>query len=749
MEPWLLARRILQGVLRRRKVLLCTVFVVALAILGPVAFYFSEEPPRYHTAATILLESRPDRIPLFQEFSPFRPLPVQMAILRSRSLAETVLEHMPRSSFQEVADNQYAVDYLEELKAAYRRLRGIPTEVQSPQRRALAELQSARVGFEAKGRDGIVRVTAEASKPQVAVDIANAYIEALLARTRSFNVDDARVTREFLEEQVADIRKNLQASEDALRQFTAANGGVRIPEQSQTTVARLAQAQTALSEVTSNRRMVETRLAGLREKLATQEKSAPAAAAPPAPRTVSPAVQRLREQLTKLETALIDLRTKYTDEHPRVILVREQIADIQRELGAAVKESTPVTPAAGVVPPVERINFSEQVLTLETSLHALVAQEGALQKQVDSLRQSLSGLSKSEIEYSRLVREADSSRNLYAVLSDRLTGARIREQGEMKVVKVIDPPGGAVRVANQKRFRFGGIAFVLAAALGGGIPALVEWVKRPVEGEDDVDAATGLAVLSIVPRLRQQPPIMLTAKERRELRGGGRLNEYFLFSEAFRTLRVAIQLAGRVEPIRTILVTSAFPAEGKSSVLVNLGIELSDAGQRVVLADTDFLRPTLHETLKVRHASGLVDVLHGSHDVSEALVPVGPTNRLMVAARGKAIRDDTRGLLATSRLGSVLQEMGAQADVVLCDSAPVLLVPDNLFLATAVDAVILVVKAGKTGCRDLARAKTILEAAGARILGVVINDMPPARLQRYYRRYYRGYYTPAALKEAS
>jgi tyrosine-protein kinase Etk/Wzc len=745
MEPWLLAKRILQGVLRRRKALLCAVFIGALAILGPLAYYLSEEPPRYQTAATILLETRPDRIPLFQEFSPFRPLPVQLAILRSRSLAESVLDHMPRTSFQEVADNQYALDYGKALKDLYRRLRGMPVEVESPQRRALTELQAARVTFEAKGRDGIVRLNAEASKPQVAVDIANAYIEALLARTRSFNIDDARVTREFLEQQVADVRKTLQASEDALRQFTAANGGVRIPEQSQTTVARLGQAQTALGEVSANRRMLETRLAGLREKLASQ----PPSVAPPPPRAPSATVQRLRDQLTKLETALIELRTKYTDEHPRVILVREQIADVQRDLAAAVKESTPAVPAGSAVPATERVNFSEQVLMLETSLHSMIAQERALQKEVDTLRQSLSGLSKSEVEYSRLVREAESSRNLYALLSDRLTGARIREQGEMQVVKVIDPPGNAARVGNQKRFRFGGIALVLAAVLGGGLPVLVEWIKRPVEGEEDVDAATGLPVLTIVPRLRQGPPVMLTARERRELRSSSRLNDHFLFSEAFRTLRVAIQLAGRVEPIRTILVTSAFPGEGKSSVLVNLGIELADAGQRVVLADTDFLRPTLHETLKVRNGSGLVEVLHGSHDVSQALVPVGPTDRLMVAPRGKAVREETRGLLATSRLGSVLQEMGVHADVVLCDSAPVLLVPDNLFLATAADAVILVVKAGKTGCRDLARAKAILEGAGARILGVVINDMPVARLQRYYRRYYRGYYTPAAVKEAS
>jgi tyrosine-protein kinase Etk/Wzc len=607
----------------------------------------------------------------------------------------------------------------------------------------------SRVRFETRGRDGIVEIVSEASKPQVAVDVTNAYTEVLLARTRSFNLDDARVTREFLEQQVGEIRKQLQGNEESLRAFTTSHGGVRIPEQSQATISRLSQAQSALAEVSASRKMVEARLAGLREKVEAQQKSSPPTApVAAAPRPASASVQRLREQLTKLEGALIDLRTKYTDEHPRVILVREQIADVQRELGGAVKETTVATPSVAV-PVAERVNFTEQVVALETSLHALVAQEEAQQKQVESLRQNLSGLSKSEIEYSRLSRETESSRNLFNLLSDRLTGARIREQGEMKVVKVIDPAALAVPVVNQKRMRFGAVALVLAVALGAGVPGLVEWRMRPVEEEGDIETWAQLPVLAVVPAMGRQPPLMLTARERRELPNREQFGDHFLFTEAFRNLRVAVQLASRVEPIRTILVTSAFPGEGKSTVVVNLGIELADAGRRVVLADTDFLRPQLHETLKVGNANGMVDVLHGTRRIAETLVPIGSNGHLKLATRGKAMREDTRGILATSRLGDVLGEMKNEADIVLCDSAPVLLVPDILFLATAVDAVILVVRAGRTGCRDLAQAKALLENAGARILGVVLNDMPSTQLKRYYRRYYQHYDAQASLTEVS
>jgi protein-tyrosine kinase len=314
----------------------------------------------------------------------------------------------------------------------------------------------------------------------------------------------------------------------------------------------------------------------------------------------------------------------------------------------------------------------------------------------------------------------------------------------MKVVKVIDPPSYAIATTNEKRMKFGGIALLMALALGAGVPALVEWVKRPVENEGDVQELTGLPVLAAVPQVEGRRPVFLTARERHDLDSHGRLGQAFLFTEAFHNLRVAIQLAGRLGELRSLMITSAFPNEGKSTTLVNLGVEFGEAGRRVILADTDFLRPTLHQTLNVEQDGGLVDVLHARRHVNETLAPVA--DRVRVATRGGSLQRDTRGVLATSRLKEMLGEMTTQAELVLCDSSPVLHVSDNLFLASAVDAVILVVKAGSTPCADLIRAKEMLEGAGARILGVVINQMPVARLRRHYKRYYRASTTNGTVK---
>lgn len=735
MDAWRIGKRIAQGVLRRRKGLVVLCLLVTAAGALPAAYYLSKEPPRYKTTATILMEARPDRLPLFQEFSPFRPLTVQFAILRSRSLAESVAEQLPKTSLQDLVETSYQSGWKVFLANAYRRLVGAEPEIESPHRRAVNELQQARVHFLTQ-KTGLVHLSAEASRPQVAIDIANAYIEALLARTRSFNIDDARVQREFLEQQLNETKRALTTNEQTLRAFVSAHGGVKVPERAQATVARLAQAESALAEVSSNKKMLQTRLQGLRERVEDQKRQpAPATPAPPpAPAPLAPELQRLRTQLAQLETALIDLRVKYTEEHPRIVLVKDNIAELRAKLGDAVKAGAQPLPASAAIPPAERIDFAEQLVALEASYHAVSAQEEALRNQVNSLRRDMQGLSQSELEYSRLTRETDSARNLHALISDKLTAARIREQGEMKSVKVVDPPSWPRPVGGEKRLTFFMAALGLSLAAGAAVPAGVEWLLRRVENEDDVFAATGLPVLAVLPQLKRPPQFVANLRTP----GRGAQRDAFMITESFRTLAIGVQLAARTHPIRTLLVASALASEGKSTVVMNLGLAFRESGKRVVLVDSDFFRPTLHQVMNVRAtATGLTDAVRTDGDASEALVPV--SERLWLMPRGRTTQPDSRGLIASQRMQAAIQGLSDRADFVICDSSPVLLFPDNLFLASAVDAVILVAHAGSTGCRDLERAKAALDGVGARMLGVVLNGVPPWSLRSSYSRYYGNY----------
>ena len=730
MSHWQLLKRLTQGIVRRRKRLVLLSVVVALMILLPVAYYLPKAPPRFRSTATVLLQTQPNPVPVFQEFAPSRPLAVQLSILKSRSLAESVLEMLPEAARKDLIENPLYVDYFELIYNAYVRLRGVEPQAPDPQRRAVQELRQGRLKHDTAAGEGLIDLSAEASKPQAAIDIVNTYVEVLLSRTRSFNVEDSRVAREFLEDQLAAVKKTLRDSEDALRVFTTARGGIKIPDQSQATVRQLSQVESALAEITTQRRMTETRLQHLREKVESQKLMAPALGPAPAP----PAeIQRLRAQLTQLELALLDLRTKFTDRHPRVAVVKERITEVQRELGETVKKTTPVTPTPSAVPRAERIDFAEQVLALETALHTLLSQEDALHQQATGLQSALNKLSRGELEYSRLVRDAETNRSLHALLTEKFQAARIREQGEMKAVKVIDPAGPPVPLAAPRRLTFLLAAVGVAMVAGVGMPAAIEWLNKRVETEEDVEAEH-LPVLALLPRLRSRRPIFLTLIEERRVK---RLSDDFIFTEALRNLRVTVQLAMLGQRFRSLLITSPWAAEGKSTLVVNLGLAFEEAGSRVILVDADFLRPALHKRLKIPPSDGLAQALHTDGGIQPPLVAV--VDRMWIAPGGRPFKPQTRGMLATNRLKQFVNDIGQQAELVICDCSPVLLVPDNLFLAAAVDAVIIVTKAGSTSCRDLERTKALLEGVRARVLGVVINELPASILRRQYNHYCRQY----------
>jgi len=463
---------------------------------------------------------------------------------------------------------------------------------------------------------------------------------------------------------------------------------------------------------------------------------APTKAAPAAPAPSPVNAGRLRAKLSSLEAQSVEAKGNYPDDHPRLRSLRQQIADVQRDLGDAVKESTSADLSGSSVPAQDREAFAEMVAALETSVVSLTAQESALREQAAAARKDLTGLSKDELEYRRLASEAETNRKLAGMLQDKLGAARIRESAEMHSVKVIDPPGPPFSAPNERRLKFLGMALALSFAFGVAGPGVVEYFNRPIQTEHDARQTTGLAVLSSVP-LVQSRRILFTQVVAKP--GSGVGEDYILFLDAMRRLRVEVQLLGEEMPLHRIVVASALPGEGKSTVVYNLGLALGEVGKRVIIADADFHRPTLHRTAKTSNERGFSDLLAGHGDLNLSLTDISDGVRL--APRGSGLSAKARAGLGTGRLVEVLGGMSAEADYVLIDSSPALLIPENLYVAAAADGIILVADSGSTRPRDLLRAKEILEHSGTPVIGVVVNRMPLKSVNYYYRRYSAYYHS--------
>ncbi len=762
---------ILRGVWRRHKRLTLAIFLgLAIPLLGVV--YYSSKPPYVSTATITIESSSVEQIPFLREAPKTENIETHLALLKSRSLSEGVVEALPRESFDKLLRNTQYTDYTLLLTNTIKRWLGKAPTVLSPQQQAVGELQNARMEFlQSPQAPGIISIRGTASAPRVAMDLVNTYIQLLLNRTRNVNQEDARRAREFLEQQVQQAKDSLGTAEQLMTKFEQQKGRIRLGTQTELDLVTLSQTENALAEAQASQEVVAARIAALRQSLgqgrakevrgSTENQGKEGDKAAAGSRSAESlagfnAFKLAQENLARLEAKLATLRDRYTDAHPLVQTTQEELTKEQARVAKMARDLPSVTSAveppgsqAGWELPLDRLGAQQQLAALQAEGATLTAKGQALKIQVDRLRLNLRSMSREEMEYGNLRRSVEANRNLLTVLQDKLMVARIREQGDTGVIRIIDPASFPLQPTQSKTLRLAMMMLALAGGVAFGAAFGLEFLRQPIETEADVQKVTGLPVLGQVgvigspkrhrksrPKIRPSPlPIHLPSSTL----------PADIHMDLYRAIRATIETERLKTPFQTLLVSSPGPNEGKSTTILNLAHVFQEFGRKVLVIEADLRRPRLHRTLSFPNKPGLVDFLSGTATFEQVCrhMPSGFT-----VIPGQVAREDAAGLLASSQFKELLDLAVAQFDLVLVDSAPILAVPDNLLLATTVDRIILVVKASATSKRDLCKAQAVLEQAKARILGVILNQANP-RDVHYYQPRYRKYYKPSETKTPS
>jgi capsular exopolysaccharide synthesis family protein len=247
-------------------------------------------------------------------------------------------------------------------------------------------------------------------------------------------------------------------------------------------------------------------------------------------------------------------------------------------------------------------------------------------------------------------------------------------------------------------------------------------VRTPREAEL-ITAAPGIGAIAFDPNAREQPLIV-------------HADPLSPRAESFRALRTNLQfldMGGR----SSFVITSSIPSEGKTSTTINLAIALADAGKRVALIDTDLRKPKVAEYLTIEGGAGLTDVLIGRAKVNDVMLPWGGRS-LYVLPAGK-IPPNPSELLGSKQMGSLLEMLERDFDVVLCDAPPLLPVTDAAILARATSGALMVVAAGRTTKHQLMGGTEALRAVGANLAGFVMSMVPTRGPDSYYSAYGYGY----------
>jgi len=259
---------------------------------------------------------------------------------------------------------------------------------------------------------------------------------------------------------------------------------------------------------------------------------------------------------------------------------------------------------------------------------------------------------------------------------------------------------------------------------------------------DQVEKIGLLPVLSYIPLIRAED--MQRGKPAETAAGVNPLEQSLLISrpnapaaEAYRALRTAILLSSADDPLRVLLITSPLGGDGKSTITYNLAVAFAQHGRRVLILDADMRKPSAHTLFHAHKAPGLSEVLTGSAQFAEAMIPHDSLPNLALLPSGTTPPNPAE-LLDSKRFDALIEEAKKQFDLIMIDSPPVLMVTDPVILSTKTDGAIIVLRSQKTTKPVLRRAVEVLHRSYGRKLGFVVNGMDTKSVEYYYTYGYYG-----------
>jgi len=348
----------------------------------------------------------------------------------------------------------------------------------------------------------------------------------------------------------------------------------------------------------------------------------------------------------------------------------------------------------------------------QQAVEDLLAAAQQIQGKIDDLQRQVEGLGSAD--------SATAQRNslltqqgLFKQKLDELqVDAAIRTGGAQLVTSASVPDSPFT----PKTLRSALLAAIIGLFLGTGMAFIVDYLDDSMTTKDDLArVAPAVPVIGLIPLIpgwrADDPPQVIST-----------IDPQAPASEAYRTMRTAIQFLALDQPIRTLQITSPSAQEGKTTTLANLGVALARAGQLVIIVCCDLRRPRIHEFFGLSNDTGFTSVLLGKVPLTAAIQAVPAQNRLSLLAAGP-LPPNPSELLSSRRTRDVLTSLQAEADVVLVDVPPVLPVTDALVLSGRVDATVLVCVSGATTIKDASRAVELLTQVDAPLIGTVLNGV--------------------------
>ncbi len=571
--------------------------------------------------------------------------------------------------------------------------------------------------------------------PEIAARVTNAVAETYVRSNLEKKNETNTSTSEFLSKRVAELQSQIRADEEKLVSYAKSNQILSLDASQNTVVERLAGLNKQLLEAENDRKMAEA------EYNAAKAPGAAGALAEAGNKDVNDTEQKLADLKQKRAQLLVDA----TEEAPEVKEIDQQIAELQKHL----KET-------------RTRNTSTLLTNLETKYRQSLSREQALRTSFNQQKGETLTQNEAAINYRILQQEIETNKGLLDNLLQRSKENDVVLAGRPNNISVVDYAIVPDSPVGPARTRSVMLAFVLALAFGVGLALFLEYLDDSIHSTDDVEKFLRLPALAVIPAMGAGPArrrLLSSATSIQKRNGSNGDNPELLLNvngrsalaESYRQLRTSVLLSTAGRAPRTLLVTSSLPGEGKTTTAVNTAISLAQTGSSVVLIDADMRRPRLRSIFQLTEREGLSSILSSEMDEAKMMQTISrdEPSGLHILTAGP-IPPNPAELLGSDQMRKLIATLNGKFAHVVIDSPPISSFTDGVLIASVVDGVLLVVHGGKSSRGVVRRSRQSLLDVGAKIFGVVLNNVNARSHDYYYQRYYhQSYYsTDADSKEA-